>query len=87
MTTCEPIFEIPLVTYGTAVLLFSSFFVVMALNRAGQAGRLLTWLSRGDHPVRMESTIQPSLTRGWYTTNLFSVASHPPGSRTTSPSG
>ena len=25
MTTCEPIFEIPLVTFGTAVLLFSSW--------------------------------------------------------------
>jgi cytochrome c oxidase subunit 3/cytochrome o ubiquinol oxidase subunit 3 len=44
---CEPIFEIPLVTFGTAVLLFSSFFVVMALNGAqtGRRGRLLGWLS------------------------------------------
>jgi cytochrome c oxidase subunit 3 len=44
---CEAIFEIPLVTLGTAVLLFSSFFVVMALNGAqtGNRRRLLTWLS------------------------------------------
>ena len=34
MQQCEPIFEIPLVTFGTAVLLFSSFFVVLALNGA-----------------------------------------------------
>ena len=34
LQACEPIFEIPLVTFGTAVLLFSSFFVVMALNGA-----------------------------------------------------
>ncbi len=39
--------EIPLVTGGTAVLLFSSFFVVMALNGAqrGKRGSLLLWLS------------------------------------------
>jgi heme/copper-type cytochrome/quinol oxidase subunit 3 len=44
---CEPVLEIPLVTFGTAVLLFSSFFVVMALNGAqtGNRRRLLTWLS------------------------------------------
>ena len=47
MTTCEPIFEIPLVTFGTAVLLFSSFFVVLALNGAQQGNRkkLIGWLS------------------------------------------
>ena len=47
MTTCEPIFEIPLVTFGTAVLLFSSFFVVMALNGAQRGNRkqLIFWLS------------------------------------------
>ncbi len=41
------IFEVPLVTAGTAVLLFSSFFVVMALNGAqsGDRKKLLTWLS------------------------------------------
>ena len=39
--------EIPLVTGGTAVLLFSSFFVVMALNGAQRGNRrsLLVWLS------------------------------------------
>jgi cytochrome c oxidase subunit III len=44
---CEPIFEVPLVTAGTAVLLFSSFFVVMALNGAqtGNRRRLIGWLS------------------------------------------
>ncbi|MDX2191997.1 MAG: cytochrome c oxidase subunit 3 [Gemmatimonadales bacterium] len=42
----EPIFEIPLVTFGTAVLLFSSFFVVLALSGAQEGNRrkLLTWL-------------------------------------------
>jgi cytochrome c oxidase subunit 3/cytochrome o ubiquinol oxidase subunit 3 len=47
MQQCEQIFEIPLVTFGTAVLLFSSFFVVMALNGAqtGNRKRLITWLS------------------------------------------
>jgi cytochrome c oxidase subunit 3/cytochrome o ubiquinol oxidase subunit 3 len=47
MQQCDPIFSIPLVTFGTAVLLFSSFFVVMALNGAqtGNRKRLLTWLS------------------------------------------
>src|SRR5262249_18764535 len=42
----KDIFEVPLVTAGTAVLLFSSFFVVMALNGAQQGNRkkLLTWL-------------------------------------------
>ncbi|HRP06905.1 MAG TPA: cytochrome c oxidase subunit 3 [Gemmatimonadales bacterium] len=41
------IFGVPLVTAGTAVLLFSSFFVVMALNGAQEGNRkkLLTWLS------------------------------------------
>ncbi len=47
MQTCEQIFEIPLVTFGTAVLLFSSFFVVLALNGAqtGNRKRLIGWLS------------------------------------------
>lgn len=38
--------EIPLVTVGTALLLFSSFFVVLALNGAQRGNRrsLLTWL-------------------------------------------
>ena len=47
MQTCEPIIEIPLVTFGTAVLLFSSFFVVLALYGAqkGRRGMLLLWLT------------------------------------------
>jgi cytochrome c oxidase subunit III len=45
--TCEPIFEVPLVTAGTAVLLFSSFFVVLALAGAQRGNRkmLIGWLS------------------------------------------
>jgi heme/copper-type cytochrome/quinol oxidase subunit 3 len=40
------IFEIPLVTLGTALLLFSSLFVVLALANAQRGNRrgLLTWL-------------------------------------------
>jgi cytochrome c oxidase subunit III len=47
MQACEPIFEIPLVTFGTAVLLFSSFFVVLALYGAQRGNRkmLIGWLS------------------------------------------
>ena len=43
----EPIFEIPLVTVGTALLLFSSLFVVLALYGAQRGNRkmLLGWLS------------------------------------------
>jgi heme/copper-type cytochrome/quinol oxidase subunit 3 len=43
----KDVFEVPLVTAGTAVLLFSSFFIVMALNGAqsGNRKKLLTWLS------------------------------------------
>jgi cytochrome c oxidase subunit 3 len=46
MQTCEPIIEIPLVTVGTAVLLFSSFFIVLALYGAqkGRRGMLVGWL-------------------------------------------
>lgn len=42
----EPILQIPLVTVGTALLLFSSFFVVMALAGAQRGDRraLLGWL-------------------------------------------
>lgn len=45
--TPADIFEIPLVTFGTGVLLFSSFFVVLALNGAqrGDRSRLIKWLS------------------------------------------
>jgi heme/copper-type cytochrome/quinol oxidase subunit 3 len=40
------IFEIPLVTFGTALLLFSSLFVVLSLNAAEQGNRKKTilWL-------------------------------------------
>jgi cytochrome c oxidase subunit 3/cytochrome o ubiquinol oxidase subunit 3 len=46
MQTCEKIFEIPLVTTGTAVLLFSSFFIVLALYGAQRGNRkmLVGWL-------------------------------------------
>ncbi|MBA2627707.1 MAG: cytochrome c oxidase subunit 3 [Gemmatimonadales bacterium] len=42
----EPIFSIGLVTVGTALLLFSSLFVVIALNGAqsGNRKRMLIWL-------------------------------------------
>ena len=42
----EPIIEIPLVTFGTALLLFSSLFIVLALNGAQRGNRrqLITWL-------------------------------------------
>lgn len=47
MQACGPVFEIPLVTAGTAVLLFSSFFVVLALYGAQRGNRrmLVGWLS------------------------------------------
>jgi len=43
----EPIIEIPLVTLGTALLLFSSLFVVLALSGAQRGSRkaLLGWLA------------------------------------------
>ena len=43
----EPIIEIPLVTLGTALLLFSSLFVVLALANAQRGNRkgLLIWLA------------------------------------------
>jgi len=42
----KDIFEIPLVTFGTALLLFSSLFVVLALNAAeqGNRGKTILWL-------------------------------------------
>ena len=47
MQTCEAVFEPVLVTTGTAVLLFSSFFVVLALYGAQKGNRkmLIGWLS------------------------------------------
>jgi cytochrome c oxidase subunit 3/cytochrome o ubiquinol oxidase subunit 3 len=46
-TVMEPIFEIPLVTLGTALLLFSSLFIVLALYGAQKGNRkmLLGWLA------------------------------------------
>jgi cytochrome c oxidase subunit 3 len=46
-TVMEHIFEIPLVTFGTAVLLFSSFFVVLALNglQNGKQKQFIGWLT------------------------------------------
>ena len=43
----EAIIEIPLVTFGTALLLFSSLFIVLALNGAQRGNRkmLLGWLA------------------------------------------
>jgi heme/copper-type cytochrome/quinol oxidase subunit 3 len=43
----KDIFEIPLVTFGTALLLFSSLFVVLALNAAeqGNRGKTILWLA------------------------------------------
>jgi heme/copper-type cytochrome/quinol oxidase subunit 3 len=43
----KDIFEIPLVTFGTALLLFSSLFVVLSLNAAEQGNRRKTilWLA------------------------------------------
>jgi cytochrome c oxidase subunit 3/cytochrome o ubiquinol oxidase subunit 3 len=80
MQHCEPIFSIPLVTFGTAVLLFSSFFVVMALNGAqtGNRKRLLTWLTAtvigglffiGMQVYEFQHFYHEGL---GYTTNLFS---------------
>ena len=45
--TLEPIIEIPLVTLGTALLLFSSLFIVLALAGAQRGNRkaLLGWLA------------------------------------------
>jgi heme/copper-type cytochrome/quinol oxidase subunit 3 len=44
--TPAEILQIPLVTFGTALLLFSSLFVVLALNGAqrGNRGQMLLWL-------------------------------------------
>jgi cytochrome c oxidase subunit 3/cytochrome o ubiquinol oxidase subunit 3 len=45
-TVMEPIIEIPLVTVGTALLLFSSLFIVLALYGAQKGNRkmLIGWL-------------------------------------------
>ncbi len=76
----EQIFEIPLVTFGTALLLFSSFFVVLALNGAQKGNRkqLIGWLVAtilcGVFFVGMQFyEFSHFYHRGMgYTTNLFS---------------
>ncbi len=76
------IFKVPLVTAGTAVLLFSSFFVVMALNGAQEGNRkkLITWLSltvlcgcffAGMQVYEFSHFYHEGL---GYTTNLFSAS-------------
>ena len=46
-TIVGQMFEIPLVTFGTAVLLFSSFFVVLSLNglQRGKQKQFVGWLA------------------------------------------
>jgi cytochrome c oxidase subunit III len=81
MQLCEQIFEPVLVTTGTAVLLFSSFFVVLALNGAqtGNRKRLIFWLSAtvlaGLFFVGMQVyEFQHFYHKGMgYSTNLFST--------------
>ena len=76
----KDIFSVGLVTGGTAILLFSSFFVVMALNGAQEGNRkkLLIWLSltvlSGLSFVAMQVyEFQHFYHEGLgYTTNLFS---------------
>ncbi len=76
----EQMLEIPLVTFGTALLLFSSFFIVLALNGAQRGNRkqLVGWLLAtifcGIFFVGMQVyEFSHFLHRGMgYTTNLFS---------------
>ncbi len=76
----EPMLEIPLVTFGTALLLFSSFFVVLALNGAQKGNRkqLIGWhcatIFCGVFFVGMQVyEFNHFYHRGMgYTTNLFS---------------
>ena len=76
----EQMLEIPLVTFGTALLLFSSFFVVLALNGAQKGNRkqLIGWLLAtivcGVFFVGMQVyEFNHFAHRGMgYTTNLFS---------------
>ena len=76
----EPMLEIALVTFGTALLLFSSFFVVLALNGAQKGNRkqLIGWLCAtiacGVFFVGMQVyEFNHFYHRGMgYTTNLFS---------------
>jgi cytochrome c oxidase subunit III len=76
----EQMLEIPLVTFGTALLLFSSFFVVLALSGAQRGNRraLIGWLCAtifcGMFFVGMQIfEFTHFVHRGMgYTTNLFS---------------
>ena len=76
----EPMLEIALVTFGTALLLFSSFFVVLALSGAQKGNRkqLIGWLCAtifcGVFFVGMQVyEFNHFYHRGMgYTTNLFS---------------
>jgi cytochrome c oxidase subunit III len=76
----EQMLEIPLVTFGTALLLFSSFFVVLALSGAQRGNRkaLIGWLCAtifcGVFFVGMQAyEFTHFVKRGMgYTTNLFS---------------
>jgi cytochrome c oxidase subunit 3/cytochrome o ubiquinol oxidase subunit 3 len=76
----EQMLEIPLVTFGTALLLFSSFFVVLALSGAQRGNRkqLVGWLCAtifcGMFFVGMQVyEFHHFVQRGMgYTTNLFS---------------
>jgi len=76
----EQILEIPLVTFGTSLLLFSSFFIVLALSGAQRGNRkaLIGWLMAtifcGVFFVGMQVyEFTHFVHRGMgYTTNLFS---------------
>ena len=79
----EQMLEIPLVTFGTALLLFSSFFIVLALSGAQRGNRkaLIGWLCAtifcGMFFVGMQVyEFTHFYHRGMgYTTNLFSSTS------------
>ncbi len=76
----EPVLEIPLVTVGTALLLFSSFFIVLSLNgcqkgnRRAFVGWLLATIAAGSFFVGMQvfefHKFYTEKGLG-YTTNLF----------------
>jgi cytochrome c oxidase subunit 3 len=76
----EQMLEIPLVTFGTSLLLFSSFFIVLALSGAQRGSRkaLIGWLCAtifcGGFFVGMQVyEFTHFVHRGMgYTTNLFS---------------
>jgi cytochrome c oxidase subunit 3/cytochrome o ubiquinol oxidase subunit 3 len=76
----EPVLEIPLVTVGTALLLFSSFFIVLALNGCQKGNRkqfvgwLMATIACGTFFVGMQVyEFTEFVTRKGlgYTTNLF----------------